>query len=397
MSTLTLTASKNTQTMTLDMPLLGSALALAAIGLIMVTSASVDFADDANGQALYYMWRHLSYLLAGVAVGFVILRLPLQWWHKQSWILLVVALGFLVAVLIPGIGRTVNGSTRWISLGVINIQASEIAKVCLAIYTASYLVRRLDEVRGSWWGFAKPLLVLTLVALLLLMEPDFGALVVTMCAVVGMIFLSGVALSRFAALLMFCVGSVALLAVSQPYRLKRLTAYTDPWADQFDSGYQLTQALIAFGRGEWSGVGLGNSIQKLFYLPEAHTDFVFAIIAEELGLLGSLLIIVLFGVLLWRGMHVSRMAERAGQLFNAYTGYGVTLLLGGQALINLGVNTGLLPTKGLTLPLISYGGSSLIISSLCVAILLRIGSEAVSGEQNEETSPKVKNRGGAQR
>ncbi|OZG72035.1 putative lipid II flippase FtsW [Hahella sp. CCB-MM4] len=383
MTTMTLSHHRISHAVEVDLPLLGAAIALLAFGLVMVTSASLDVADVRNHQALYYFWRHGAYILIGLFVGFAMLRVPLRWWHEQSWVLLAIALAVLLAVLIPGIGRTVNGSTRWVGLGIINIQPSEIAKVCMVIYTASYLVRRMDEVRGSWWGFIKPLLVLMLVALLLLMEPDFGALVVIMSAIVGMIFLSGVALKHFGALLVMCVSSVALLAISQPYRLKRLTAYTDPWADQFNSGYQLTQSLIAFGRGELTGVGLGNSVQKLFYLPEAHTDFVFAIIGEELGLIGVLVVLALYGVLLWRGMSIARSAEKAGQLFNAYVGYGITLLLGVQALINLGVNTGLLPTKGLTLPLISYGGSSLIISCLCVGILLRIRAELGSASESE--------------
>ncbi|WP_020409309.1 putative lipid II flippase FtsW [Hahella ganghwensis] len=386
MTTMTLSHHRIQHAVEVDLPLLGAAFALLCFGLVMVTSASIDVAEVRNQQALFYFWRHSAYILIGLFCGFVMLRVPLRWWHEQSWVLLAIAMTVLLAVLIPGIGKTVNGSTRWISLGIINVQPSEIAKVCMVIYTASYLVRRMDEVRGSWWGFIKPLLVLMIVALLLLMEPDFGALVVIMAAVVGMIFLSGVALKHFGALLIMCVSSVALLAVSQPYRLKRLTAYTDPWADQFNSGYQLTQSLIAFGRGELTGVGLGNSVQKLFYLPEAHTDFVFAIIGEELGLIGVLVTLGLYGLLLWRGMSIAKSAERSGQLFNAYVGYGITLLLGVQALINLGVNTGLLPTKGLTLPLISYGGSSLIISCLCVGILLRIRAELGAEEKSKNKS-----------
>ncbi len=380
MTTMTLSHHRVSHSVEVDLPLLGSAVALLALGLVMVTSASIDVAEARNQQALYFFWRHGAYILIGLFVGFAMLRVPLRWWHQQSWLLLAIAMVALAAVLIPGIGKTVNGSTRWISLGFINIQPSEVAKVCLVVYTASYLVRRMDEVRESWWGFSKPLLVLMLAALMLLMEPDFGALVVILSAVVGVIFLSGVTLKHFGALLVVCITSVALLAVSQPYRLKRLTAYTDPWADQFNSGYQLTQALIAFGRGEWTGVGLGNSVQKLFYLPEAHTDFVFAIIGEEFGLIGVVLIIGLYSFLIWRGLSISRAAERAGQLFNAYVGYGISLLIGVQALINLGVNTGLLPTKGLTLPLISYGGSSLIVSCLCVGILLRIRAELGEAE-----------------
>ncbi len=359
----------------LDVPLLVAVVVLVLIGLVMVTSASIDVASARNEQAMYYLWRHLVYLLMGFGAGFVFLRLPMRWWDEQSWALLALALALLVLVLIPGIGKTVNGSTRWLSLGVINIQASEVAKVCLVMYTASYLVRRYEQVRSSWWGFCKPLLVLLVVAVLLLLEPDFGALVVTMSAVVGVIFLGGVRIMHFSALLTVCSAAVALLAVSQTYRLQRLTAYIDPWADQYDTGYQLTQALIAFGRGEWFGVGLGNSVQKLFYLPEAHTDFVFAIIAEETGLMGVLTVLALYAFLLWRCVNIARLASLAGQQFNALVAYGLSLLLGIQTLINLGVNTGLLPTKGLTLPFISYGGSSLIVSCVCIGVLLRIYAE----------------------
>lgn len=373
----------------LDIPLLVVAIILLVTGLVMVASASVDIAEARNQQALYYFWRHSAYLIVGICAGFAFLRLPMRWWHEQSWALLAFALFLLVLVLVPGIGKTVNGSTRWLGLGIINVQASEIAKLCLVIYTASYLVRRFDQVRESWWGFSKPLLVLMLVAFLLLLEPDFGALVVTMSAVIGVIFLSGVRIKHFAALLAVGSVSVGMLAVSQTYRLKRLTAYIDPWADQYDTGYQLTQALIAFGRGEWFGVGIGNSVQKLFYLPEAHTDFVFAIIGEELGLAGVLAVILLYAFLLWRGLDIARRAERAGQKFNALAGYGLTLLIGVQTLINLGVNTGLLPTKGLTLPLISYGGSSLIVSCVCIGVLLRIYMELPEENQHQSKSGEM--------
>jgi len=368
-------SSTSTQGVQFDWALLLTALSLLAVGVVMVTSASVALAGDLNQQVLNYFWRHLVYLFLGLVAAWAVTQVSMQWWYQQSWWLLAMALVLLVLVLIPGIGKTVNGSTRWLNLGVISVQVSEVAKLCLIFYTAGYLVRRAEQVRASWWGFIKPLLVLMLVALLLLLQPDFGALVVTMAGVVGIIFLSGVRLKYFLALLLACIGSISVLAVSQSYRLERITAYIDPWADQYDTGYQLTQALIAFGRGEWFGVGLGNSVQKMFYLPEAHTDFVFAIVGEELGLLGVLIIIGLYAFLLGRALYIAVSAQQAGQQFNSLVAYGIALLLGIQSLINLGVNTGLLPTKGLTLPLISYGGSSLIISCVCVAILLRIHRE----------------------
>ncbi|WP_197472556.1 putative peptidoglycan glycosyltransferase FtsW, partial [Oleiphilus sp. HI0067] len=252
-------------------------------------------------------------------------------------------------------------------------------------YLAGYLVRRHDEVRQSWWGFTKPMLVLTIAAFLLLSEPDFGATVVIGAAFMGMIFLSGAKLHQFGVLVVACLLIVVALIWSQPYRMERLIGYTDPWADQFGAGYQLTQSLIAFGRGEILGVGLGNSLQKQFYLPEAHTDFVFAILAEEFGLIGSLIVVALFSWLIYRAFKIARVAEKAGLLFHAYFSYGIAILLGVQASINLGVNMGLLPTKGLTLPLVSYGGSSLIISIAAIAILLRVHHETLHARIGESS------------
>jgi len=299
-------------------------------------------------------------------------QLPVIWWQKSGWLALSVALILLLVVLLPGVGKTVNGSTRWIGIGALNVQPSELAKLLLVSYLAGYLVRRHGEVKSTWWGFMKPRFILSAASVLLRLEPDFGATVVIGTAFLGMIFLSGARLGQFFMLITGCLIIVAMLIYSQPYRLERLTGYTDPWADQFGSGYQLTQSLIAFGRGDWMGVGLGNSIQKQFYLPEAHTDFVFAIIAEEFGLIGTLAIVILFAVMVYRAMHTGFLAEKSGMLFHAFFSYGLGLLLGIQAFINMGVNMGLLPTKGLTLPLVSYGGSSLILSCMCVGILLRI-------------------------
>ena len=369
-----------------DLWLLGTAAALLTIGFIMIASSSMQVADSWNDNPFYFVLRHGLYLVIALIAAFVVFNVPISWWERNGWLLLALSLLALIVVLVPGIGRTVNGSTRWIGAGPINIQPSEIAKVLLVAYVAGYLVRRLDEVRTSWWGFVKPIGVVMVASFLLLMEPDFGAVVVTLSAVVGVIFLSGVRVRHFLVLIFACLASVALLAVSQPYRLKRLTAYTDPWADQFNTGYQLTQALIAFGRGEWTGVGLGNSIQKLFYLPEAHTDFLFAIIGEEFGLLGTLTVIGLFAVFVARALLVARRAEQQGKLFGAYFAYGLALLVGCQTVINLGVNTGLLPTKGLTLPFISYGGSSLIMSCVILALLLRIDLETNLAQEQEARS-----------
>ena len=280
-------------------------------------------------------------------------------------------------VLIPGVGREVNGSRRWLSLGVLTLQCSEVAKVCVILYLSGYLVRRQQEVRASWAGFVKPMVVLFMITLLLLLEPDFGATVVTVGTAFGMLFLAGVKLGQFLLVILSSVMALVLLIATSPYRLQRWMAFSDPWADEFKfgSGYQLTQSLIAFGRGEWFGVGLGNSIQKLFFLPESHTDFVFAIYAEEFGAVGSLILIGLFALLVIQIMRLGRQAEQMLKPFHAYVAYGIALMISGQVFINIGVNTGMLPTKGLTLPFLSYGGSSLIVCTALMAMVFRIHTE----------------------
>jgi cell division protein FtsW len=354
--------------------LLGAALALLVIGVIMIASASMDIATELAGNSYYFMFRQLIFSGLGCALGLVAANVPLAWWERSGWLLLGVGLFVLALVLTP-LGTTVNGSTRWISLGLFNVQVSEIAKLCLIAYLAGYVVRRRYELVNTWVGFLKPLGVLAVASALLVVEPDFGATVVLMTAAMGMIFLSGVRLSRFLPLIAGCLFIGTLLILMQPYRVKRVVSYLDPWKDQFDSGYQLTQSLIAFGRGDWAGVGLGNSVQKLFYLPEAHTDFIFSIIAEEFGLVGSMLVLGLFTVLLVSGFIIARRAERAERPFAACFSYGLTLLIGLQACINMAVATGLLPTKGLTLPLISYGGSSLLMTCIAIGILARVEIE----------------------
>ncbi|MGH8352396.1 MAG: putative lipid II flippase FtsW [Pseudomonas sp.] len=387
----------------LDFPLLAGCLALLGLGLVMITSASSEVAAVQSGNPLYHMIRHLIYLVLGVGAAVVVMMIPLATWQRMGGLLLIGAFGLLVLVLLPGIGREVNGSSRWIGFGAFNVQPSEIAKVFVVLYLAGYLVRRQEEVRESWAGFFKPFVVLLPMAGLLLLEPDFGATVVMMGAAAAMLFLGGVGLFRFALMVGLAVGAVVVLVQTQEYRLQRLITFTDPWADQFGSGYQLTQALIAFGRGEWFGVGLGNSIQKQFYLPEAHTDFVFAVLAEELGLAGALATVGLFVFVSVRALYIGLWAEKAKQFFAAYVAYGLAFLWIGQFLINIGVNIGLLPTKGLTLPFLSYGGSSLVICCVSLGLLLRIewerrtqlGSEDVEfneadfiDEQGAEEEPR---------
>ncbi len=372
----------------LDFPMLAGCLALLGLGLVMITSASSEVAAVNSGNALYHMVRHLVYVALGLGAALLVLLVPVNTWQRLDWMLLLAAFGLLILVLIPGVGREVNGSMRWIGFGAFNVQPSELAKVFVVIYLAGYLVRRQAEVRESMWGFAKPFLVLLPMAMLLLLEPDFGATVVMMGAAVAMLFLGGVGLIRFSLLVVFAVGAVFILVQTQEYRLQRLITFTDPWADQYGAGYQLTQALIAFGRGEWFGVGLGNSVQKQFYLPEAHTDFVFSVLAEELGMVGALATIGLFAFVGVRALYIGLWAEKAKQFFAAYVAWGIAFLWLGQFLINIGVNVGLLPTKGLTLPFLSYGGSSLIVTCASMALLLRIEweSRTVLGSEEVEFS-----------
>jgi cell division protein FtsW len=301
----------------------------------------------------------------------------MQVWRTLGPLMLLVGLALLLLVLVPAVGHEVNGSRRWISFGVINLQVSEPARLCFIIYLAGYLVRRNKAVRDEFVGFLRPMLLLSLACAALLAEPDFGAAVVLLATALTMLFVAGARIRDFLLFFSVAVVGMALLAVASPYRMQRLTSFLDPWSDPFNSGFQLTQSLIAIGRGEWLGVGLGNSVQKLFYLPEAHTDFVFAVFAEEFGLLGSLVLIGVFLALLWRVFNLAVRAVNAERFFEAYISIGLGTWLGLQAFINVGVNMGILPTKGLTLPLVSYGRSSLIVMMIAIALLLRIHHELV--------------------
>lgn len=348
---------------------------LCCLGLIMVSSASMVAGETKYGSTFYFLSRHLVWLAIAFFAGAVAMRVPVAILQKYAFVFLGLAVLLLVLVLIPGIGRRINGSTRWISLGPLTFQPSEVAKLAVVLYMGSYLLRRQEEVRSGWWGFVKPMLVVLICVGLLLLEPDFGASVVMMAAAMAMLFLAGTPLLTFAAMFSVAAAGAVLLVVMEPYRLKRLLSFTDPWADQFNSGYQLSQSLIAFGRGEWFGVGLGRSVQKLSYLPEAHTDFVFAVYAEEFGLVGVVLMIALFWILVRSAIRIGQEAELGGKLYAAYVAYGIAVLIGVQTLFNIGVNMGLFPTKGLTLPLVSYGGSSLAMVFVMLGILLRIDTE----------------------
>jgi cell division protein FtsW len=355
--------------------LLGSALALLLIGMVAMTSASIEYAAEQYGSPFFHLQRYGFHLVIALLVATLVYRMPMAFWQRTGWFWLLVGLALLLLVLIPGIGRVVNGSRRWIAAGPLTLQPSELMKMFVIIYLAGYLVRRHDEVRSRWSGFVKPMAVVFMVTLLLMLEPDFGATVVTAGTAFGLVFLAGVKLAQFLLVILSCAAAFGLLVVFEPYRMKRLTTFIDPWQDQYGSGYQLIQSLIAFGRGEWFGVGLGNSVQKLFYLPEAHTDFVFAIWAEEFGAFGALLVMALFALFVASMLRIGRCAERGGNLFNAFVVYGAALLFSAQIFINIGVNIGLLPTKGLTLPFLSYGGSSLILGLMLVALVLRVDRE----------------------
>ena len=359
----------------IDYWLVVSVMILATLGLVMVASAYITFADREIGQPFYYAFRQAIYIGLGLAIGLALFKLRLVDLERMGMVLLLSAIAMLLLVLVPGVGVEVNGAARWINAGLFRLQVSEPAKLLFIIYLASYLARHGEEVRTRISGFMKPIGLLAIAALLLLLEPDFGATVVLTATVMGMIFMAGVKLVQFSGALGLAGLLLGSLAVSSPYRMNRLTTFMDPWADPFDSGFQLTQSLIAIGRGEWFGVGLGGSIQKLFYLPEAHTDFVFAVLAEELGLLGVCLIIVLYAVLVWRAFAIAAQAVKAENLFAAYLAYGIGIWFGLQSFINIGVNMGLLPTKGLTLPLMSYGGSSMVMMCVAIALLLRIDYE----------------------
>lgn len=352
-----------------------SILLITMLGLVMVASSSVAVADRLMGEPLYYFYRQAVYALLGLGTGFVVVHVPTSVWRANTFPLLGFALLLLVLVLIPGIGEAANGARRWIGLGIINVQASEPARICLLLYLAGYAVRRHVELTTTLGGLIRPLLPIALACLLLMMEPNFGAAVILFAISAVVLFLAG---ARLLYLVLLGSGASALLglvALAEPYRIARLTSFTNPWADPFASGFQLVQSLIAIGRGQVFGVGLGRSVQKLLYLPETHTDFLFAILAEEFGLLGSLVVIALYSIVVWRGFVIAGRALAAEQHFGAYVVYGLVTWLVMQAFINIGVNMGVLPTKGLPLPLMSYGGSSLVTTLVAVALIMRVDME----------------------
>jgi cell division protein FtsW len=354
---------------------LGLVAALLLVGLIMVTSASMSIAARDMGDPFYFLERQFIFTLAGVAFAWMMTRIPTELWDKYGLGLLLLGLLLLILVLIPGLGARVNGARRWLRIGVLNFQVSELAKVLVLMWLCSYCVRKRAELETTLPGLLKPFGLLSVTAVLLLIEPDFGAATVLFATGFAVLFIAGARLRFVVLLVSTAVVAFALLALTSSYRLKRLLIFLHPFDDPFKGGFQLTQSLIAIGRGSWFGVGLGSSVQKLFYLPEAHTDFVFAVLAEELGLVGVMGVIGLFVALVWRAFHISRLASQAGLRFQAYLAMAFGIWLGLQASVNIGVNMGVLPTKGLTLPLLSYGRSSLLVSLAWLGVLLRIYHE----------------------
>ncbi len=357
-----------------DRQLVWISLGLMLAGLVMVTSASFPISSRLTEQPFHFMIRHAIFIILALGAATVILQVPMRRWLQYSMWLLVVAILLLVVVLVAG--KSVNGASRWIPLGLFNLQPAEVAKLSLFIFMAGYLVRKSEEVRSSFFGgFIKPIIVFATLASLLLLQPDLGTVVVMLVTLFGMLFIAGAKLTQFLALMVVGLLSVAALIYIEPYRMRRVTSFLDPWDDPFGSGYQLTQSLMAFGRGSWFGQGLGNSIQKLEYLPEAHTDFVFAVLAEELGFIGVTLVLILIFSLVIKAVLIGRKALEGEQLFGGYLAFGIGIWFAFQTLVNVGAAAGMVPTKGLTLPLISYGGSSLITMTVAVSILLRIDHE----------------------
>jgi len=361
-----------------DESVVWTALLLLTLGLVMVYSASIATAESARftgGQASWYLARHAAFLAASVVAAAIAFQVPMRAWQRAAPWLFVAGVVLLALVLVPGIGREVNGARRWLPLGFVNLQPSELMKVAVVLYAADYTVRKHALMHSFRAGLAPMLGVMLVVGWLLLREPDFGAFVVICAIAMGTLFLGGMNGKWFAGLVGLAAAGFAVLVVSSPYRIQRIFGFMDPWADAFGRGYQLSHSLIAFGRGEWLGVGLGGSVEKLHYLPEAHTDFLLAVIGEELGFIGVAVVVALFAWLCLRAFAIGRRAALLERSFGALVAQGIAVWLGVQAFINMGVNLGVLPTKGLTLPFMSFGGSALLANCVALAILLRVDCE----------------------
>jgi len=377
------------RTLQVDLILVMAVAAILLISAVMVTSASISIASKETGDAFYYLKRQLVFIALGVAACMIATRIPSKVWERLHVPLLLAAVVMLIVVLIPGIGAQVNGSRRWVRMGFMNFQVSELARVFILAYVAGYIVHRQKELKEDFKATIVPLAVLCLAAALLLLEPDFGATSVLMATSVGLLFLGGMRLRYFFMLVGAGGALLGLVAIAAPYRMKRLVGCIDPWADPFGSCYQLVQSEIAIGRGEWFGVGLGSSVQKLFYLPEAHTDFVFAVIAEEFGFIGVLCLLCLYAVVVWRVLRIARMAAEASMPFQALIAASFGMWMGLQTFINIGVNMGILPTKGLTLPMLSNGGSSLLVALAWLGVVLRVHHEASLSGRSALSRPSL--------
>lgn len=356
-----------------DRTLLWLTFGLAVIGFVMVTSASMPLGQRLTSDPFFFAKRDAFYLGLVFALALITMRVPMEIWQRYSPILLLLTLVMLLVVLV--VGSSVNGASRWIALGPLRVQPAELSKLALFCYLSSYMVRKVEEVRNNFWGFCKPMGVMVVLAVLLLAQPDLGTVVVLFITTLAMLFLAGAKLWQFLAIIGCGMFAVGLLIVAEPYRMRRVTSFWNPWEDPFGSGYQLTQSLMAFGRGELWGQGLGNSVQKLEYLPEAHTDFIFSILGEEIGYIGVVLALLMIFFVAFRAMSIGKRALEIDQRFSGFLACSIGIWFSFQTLVNVGAAAGMLPTKGLTLPLISYGGSSLIIMSTAIVLLLRIDFE----------------------
>ena len=376
-----------------DPVLLLLTLALAGLGVVMVASSSMAIAEGLDVGPFHFLSRHLVFLIVGLGLAWALMQVELKLVEKYSHLLLALCFVLLLLVFLPVIGRSVNGAQRWINLGVASFQAVEAVKLMFIIWLASYLVRYRDEIAQQWMALIKPLALAMGIVALLLLQPDFGSAALMLAITGGMVWLGGARIRNLVLPALVALPMLVLAAIAEPYRVRRLTSFRDPWADPFNDGFQLTQALIAIGRGEWFGVGLGGSVQKLFYLPEAHTDFIFSVTAEELGFAGSFLIIALFAVFTWRAFSLGLRAIEMRRHFAGFCAFGVGLWISLQSFVSIGVNLGLLPTKGLTLPLISSGGSSVLMTCLAIGLLLRVSYEL---DRAERQVARLRNDSGAE-
>ncbi|MFZ2753030.1 MAG: putative lipid II flippase FtsW [Lysobacteraceae bacterium] len=361
--------------------LIGSSIALACLGVVMVASSSIAIGEGFDVGPYYFLIKHLVFLALGVGVAGWLMRTELKSIEQQDRLLLLLCFILLVLVFVPVVGKTVNGARRWLNFGIMGFQAVEAVKLMYIVWLASYLVRFRDEVNATWGAMLKPLGVAVVLVALLILQPDFGSLSLILAITAGMLILGGVHMPRMFGPVLVGLPVLAIIAIAEPYRVSRLTSFLDPWKDPFNTGYQLTNALMAVGRGEWFGVGLGGSVQKLAYLPEAHTDFILAVIAEELGFAGVCLVIALYGLLVGRAFWIGLKCVEMRRHFAGYCAFGIALWMALQSFVSIGVNLGMLPTKGLTLPLISYGGSSVLGTCAALGLLLRISYELDRAER----------------